>query len=96
MKEQFRKLCFSDIIFLQLRSVDLPNAFETAIQETEVKKQDILDIMNVAGRAPSGTNTQPWQVHIVQGAAKQAITDEILSIFNDPETLKEMELEKQI
>lgn len=41
MKEQFRKLCFSDIIFLQLRSVDLPNAFETAIQETEVKKQDI-------------------------------------------------------
>jgi len=41
LKEQFRKLCFSDIIFLQLRSVDLPNAFETAIQETEVKKQDI-------------------------------------------------------
>jgi hypothetical protein len=26
---------------LQLRSVDLPNAFENAIQETEVKKQDI-------------------------------------------------------
>ena len=26
---------------MQLRSVDLPNAFENAIQETEVKKQDI-------------------------------------------------------
>ena len=60
-----------------------------AFLPTEVKKQDILDIMNVAGRAPSGTNTQPWQVHIVQGAAKQAITDEIMSIFNDPEALKE-------
>lgn len=29
------------MIFLQLRSVDLPNEFEDAIQLTEVKKQDI-------------------------------------------------------
>ena len=37
----FEKLCFAEIKFLQLRSVDLPNKFEDAIQETEVKKQDI-------------------------------------------------------
>ena len=54
-----------------------------------VAKQDLLDILNVASRAPSGTNTQPWQVHIVTGAKKQAITDEILSIFKNPELLKE-------
>jgi len=41
LKEQFVKICYADIKFLQLRSVDLPNAFENAIQETEVKKQDI-------------------------------------------------------
>ncbi len=41
LKEQFKKICFSDVIFLQLRSVDLPNEFEDAIQLTEVKKQDI-------------------------------------------------------
>jgi len=34
-------MCYSYIQFLQLRSVDLPNAFEDAIQESEVKKQDI-------------------------------------------------------
>lgn len=34
-------MCFSYIQFLQLRSVDLPNLFEDAIQESEVKKQDI-------------------------------------------------------
>jgi regulator of protease activity HflC (stomatin/prohibitin superfamily) len=34
-------MCYSNIQFLQLRSVDLPNPFEDAIQESEVKKQDI-------------------------------------------------------
>jgi nitroreductase len=54
-----------------------------------VEKQDILDLLNVASRAPSGTNTQPWQVYIITGAKKQALSDEIISIFNNPEALKE-------
>ena len=37
----FQNLCYSNIQFLQLRSVDLPNLFEASIQESEVKKQDI-------------------------------------------------------
>lgn len=60
-----------------------------AFLPTPVSKQDLLDILNVASRAPSGTNTQPWQVHVVEGAKKQAITDEILSIFKNPDLLKE-------
>lgn len=54
-----------------------------------VEKQDILDLLNVASRAPSGTNTQPWQVYIITGPKKQALSDEIISIFNNPEALKE-------
>ena len=38
---RFDKNCFSNIQFLQLRSVNLPNLFEQSIQESEVKKQDI-------------------------------------------------------
>jgi regulator of protease activity HflC (stomatin/prohibitin superfamily) len=38
---RFEKNCFSNIQFLQLRSVNLPNLFEQSIQESEVKKQDI-------------------------------------------------------
>jgi hypothetical protein len=38
---QYQLECFSSVIFLQLRKVDLPNPFEEAIRETEVKKQDI-------------------------------------------------------
>ncbi len=41
LDNMFIKFCFSNIQFLQLRSVDLPNLFEEAIQESEVKKQDI-------------------------------------------------------
>lgn len=41
MDQGFRKSCNAYIQFLQLRSVDLPNPFEQAIQESEVKKQDI-------------------------------------------------------
>jgi hypothetical protein len=37
----FNQVCFSNISFLQLRSVDLPNLFEESIQTSEVKKQDI-------------------------------------------------------
>ena len=42
LNEIFEQLCYSTIVFLQLRSVDLPNLFEESIQESEVKKQDIL------------------------------------------------------
>ena len=41
LNEIFTKQCYSFIQFLQLRSVDLPSLFEQAIQESEVKKQDI-------------------------------------------------------
>jgi len=37
----FSKVCYSNIQFLQLRSVDLPSLFEQSIQESEVRKQDI-------------------------------------------------------
>jgi hypothetical protein len=41
LDQSFGETCYSNIQFLQLRSVDLPNLFEEAIQESEVKKQDI-------------------------------------------------------
>jgi hypothetical protein len=37
----FSESCYSNIQFLQLRSVDLPVKFEESIQLSEVKKQDI-------------------------------------------------------
>lgn len=49
-----------------------------------VGHDDIVAILQVAGRAPSGTNTQPWKVYVLQGERKQALSDAILAVHNDP------------
>ncbi len=36
-------------------------------------------ILAAAARAPSGSNTQPWQVHVVTGASKAALEAELLA-----------------
>jgi nitroreductase len=52
---------------------------------TEVPRATIEAMLAVASRAPSGTNTQPWKVHVLTGAAKAALTADILAAFDDPE-----------
>lgn len=52
-----------------------------------VDREDVEAILSVAARAPSGTNTQPWQVYVLSGAAKDALSDEIVATFNDPDAL---------
>jgi nitroreductase len=51
---------------------------------TPVPRATIEQILSVAARAPSGTNTQPWQVYVLTGAARQALSDKILAAYNDP------------
>jgi len=51
---------------------------------TPVPRQMIEDILQVASRAPSGTNIQPWKVHVLTGAAKQTLSAKILEVFNNP------------
>ncbi len=45
------------------------------------------ELLQVAARAPSGTNTQPWQVHVLTGAAKKRLSDRIMAVYDDPEEL---------
>lgn len=37
----------------------------------------IRDILQVAARAPSGTNTQPWKVYVVTGQTRQNVIDKV-------------------
>ena len=55
-----------------------------AFLPTPVPRETIEAILAVASRAPSGTNTQPWQVHVLTGAAKAALSSEIRAAFDDP------------
>jgi nitroreductase len=56
-----------------------------AFLPTEVPRSVIEDILQVASRSPSGTNTQPWQVHVLTGAAKAALSKDIIAAYDDPE-----------
>ena len=55
-----------------------------AFLPTPVPREQIEHIIKVSARAPSGTNTQPWQVHVLTGAARSALSDAILAVHNDP------------
>jgi nitroreductase len=64
-----------------------------AFLPTEISEGVLVDLLDVAARAPSGTNIQPWQVYVVTGAKKQAITDDIMQAFKDPVAIKDHEEE---
>jgi nitroreductase len=51
---------------------------------TPVSKETILEILDVAARAPSGTNTQPWQVIVVSGEKKESLSKELIETALDP------------
>jgi len=55
-----------------------------AFLDTPVAHDDIAAILQVAARAPSGTNTQPWKVYVLQGERKRQLSAAILAAHNDP------------
>jgi nitroreductase len=60
-----------------------------AFLPTPVSREEIEAILQVAARAPSGTNTQPWRVHVLTGAALTTLCNRIQTIYDDPEQLSE-------
>jgi nitroreductase len=60
-----------------------------AFLPTPVERETIEQILAVASRAPSGTNTQPWKVYVVRGAIKQRLSEAITAVYDDPVRLRE-------
>jgi len=56
-----------------------------AFMPTPVPRQTVEDILQVASRAPSGTNTQPWHAWVLTGASKDELSRKILAAYDDPE-----------
>jgi nitroreductase len=55
-----------------------------AFLPTPIPEATIREILEVAARAPSGTNTQPWKVHVLTGDARRRLTDAITTAYDDP------------
>ena len=54
-----------------------------AFLPTEVPRETVEEILQLASRAPSGTNTQPWKAVVLTGAAKARLSDAVLAVYND-------------
>lgn len=56
-----------------------------AFLPTPVPRATLEDIFTVAARSASGTNCQPWRVHALSGASKDALSEKVLAAFNAPD-----------
>ncbi|MDI9336518.1 MAG: nitroreductase [Gammaproteobacteria bacterium] len=55
-----------------------------AFLSNPVDKMEIEAILAGARRAPSGVNTQPWKVYVLQGKAKELVVEKVCAAYDDP------------
>jgi nitroreductase len=48
-----------------------------AFTSAPVSRQTLTALLQVASRAPSGTNTQPWRVYVLQGESRAALVEKV-------------------
>jgi len=55
-----------------------------AFLDTPVPLETVRDILRVASRAPSGTNTQPWKVTVLTGRSRAELSRRVGEAYDDP------------
>ena len=43
----------------------------------DIPRETLMQVLDVASRAPSGVNTQPWKVYVLQGATRDALVSKV-------------------
>lgn len=56
-----------------------------AFLPTPVPRQLLADILGMARRAPSGTNLQPWRVHVLTGATRRRLVEAVCAAYDADE-----------
>ena len=59
-----------------------------AFLPTPISREDIEQMLEVAARAPSGSNTQPWKAYVLTGAPLKSLGKDVTEAFMNPETDK--------
>ena len=66
-----------------------------AFLPTPVSRAEIERLLALAARSPSNANTQPWQVHVLTGAAKEALSADLLRAYDEGQMDEAGEFEYQ-
>lgn len=63
------------------------------LRDRAVPRTAIEEILAVASRAPSGTNTQPWRVYVLQGETRDELVEKVCAahdaVYADPALAEE-------
>ncbi len=54
-----------------------------AFTQQAVSREVITDILHMGSRAPSGTNTQPWKVYVLQGHSRDTLVDKVCAAHDE-------------
>jgi nitroreductase len=54
-----------------------------AFTQQAVSREVITDILHLGSRAPSGTNTQPWKVYVLQGDSRDSLVDKVCAAHDE-------------
>ncbi len=64
-----------------------------AFTKESIENAVVMKLLNIAARAPSGTNTQPWKVYVLEGKALHDLSSRVCAAYDsiaaDPELAKE-------
>lgn len=65
-----------------MKSVSVTDAMDSrmsirAFTQEAVPREVLRALLQSASRAPSGTNTQPWKVYVLQGASRDHLVDKV-------------------
>lgn len=68
-----------------------------AFTQQNVPRQTIIALLEVASRAPSGTNTQPWKVYVLEGLSRDRLCEKVCAAHDaigaNPELSREYQEE---
>ena len=69
-------------------SVTVPQAIDSrmsarAFTSQAVSRDIITDILHMGSRAPSGTNTQPWKVYVLQGESRDSLVHKVCAAHDE-------------
>ena len=54
-----------------------------AFTAQSVPREVLTHLLELAARSPSGTNTQPWKVYVLQGASRDALVDKVCAAHDE-------------
>ena len=54
-----------------------------AFTSQPVPREVLTQLLELAARSPSGTNTQPWKVYVLQGASRDTLVDKVCAAHDE-------------